>query len=64
MLFLAAKLGLFEKYGILMFGFGQLIYYGMCLAVTFYLSNYKIMLMRKLDDKDSYLDPKTKKILK
>ncbi len=64
MLFLAAKTGMFEKYGILMFGFGQFIYYGMCFIVTFYLSNYKIMLLQKLDGKDSYLDSKTKKILK
>lgn len=46
MFFIAAKTGMFHTYGILMFGIGNLIYYGMCLLLTFYLTNYKIIFIK------------------
>jgi spore coat polysaccharide biosynthesis predicted glycosyltransferase SpsG len=64
MLFLAAKAGLFEKFGILVFAGGQLLFYAICLTVTVYLTNYKIITVKTLDDKGTYFDTKTKKILK
>lgn len=45
---MAAKIGLFERYGILMFGVGQIIFYAIGLAITYYLSNYKFLLLRPL----------------
>jgi len=60
---------MFQQYGILVFGVGQLLYYGMCLFLTFFLTNYKIIFIQPLSTEAStkdhtYLDSKTKKILK
>ena len=35
LLFLAARVGLFQKYGILMFALGQLVFYAIGLLLTF-----------------------------
>jgi hypothetical protein len=47
-----------------MFAIGQLFFYFICLIVTFYLTSYKIITMNILDEKGTYFDEKTKKILK
>lgn len=63
---------MFQSYGIVVFGIGQLIFYLMCLILTFCLTKYKILFIQpisveKSDKKGSqniYLDQKTKKVLK
>lgn len=64
LLFIGAKVGLFEEYGILMFASGQLFFTTICLFITIYLTNYKILTINTLDETGIYFDKKTKKILK
>jgi hypothetical protein len=45
--YIAARLGMFEKYGILLFGFSQLIFYGISFIITFLYSKYKGSILMK-----------------
>jgi hypothetical protein len=63
-LFAAARVGLFEQFGILTFAVGQLFFYSICLILTLRFTHYKIVTVRKLDAAGSYFDAKTKQILK
>lgn len=67
MFFIAVKMGMFEKHGILVFGLGQVMFYGMCFLLTFYFSKNKTILLEKINKNDNsyeYFDKKSKKVLK
>lgn len=62
----ATYAGWFERYGILVFGMGQVCFYAISLLVTVFRTSYRHFLLKKLPDEPDtlYLDTKTKKVLK
>jgi hypothetical protein len=64
-MFVCARSGLFEQYGILVFAVGQTIFSSVNLLSTFALTHYKTLTLHTLPrEPTTYLDPKTKQILK
>ena len=63
-IFIASRIHLLEKYGILVFGVGQLIFVFFYFAITFSVVPNKTLLLQKLSPDGAYLDPKSKKVVK